>query len=62
MHYVKTIYMYLACNIRNEAEGLRYRCFAHKRKQTDGRRLILHYIGIMPFFTAAIFKTIQNCG
>ena len=27
---------------------------------TDGRRLILHYIGI--FFTAAILKTIQNGG
>ena len=24
---------------------------------TDGRRLILHYIGILPFFTAAIFNT-----
>ena len=29
---------------------------------TDGRRLILHYIGILPFFTAAILKTIKNGG
>ena len=29
---------------------------------TDGRRLILHYIGSLPFFTAAILKTIQNGG
>ena len=29
---------------------------------TDGRRAILHYIGILPFFTAAILKTIQNGG
>ena len=24
---------------------------------TDGRRLMLHYIGILPFFMAAILKT-----
>ena len=29
---------------------------------TDGRRLILHYIGSLPFFTAAILKTIQMAG
>ena len=29
---------------------------------TDGRRLILHYIGILSFFLAAILKTIQNGG
>ena len=27
---------------------------------TDGRRLILHYIDIVSFFTAVILKTIQN--
>ena len=27
---------------------------------TDGRRLILHYIGVLSFFTAVILKTIQN--
>ena len=29
---------------------------------TDGRRAILHYKGILPSFTAAILKTIQNGG
>ena len=29
---------------------------------TDGRMLILHYIGILLFVMAAILKTIQNGG
>ena len=29
---------------------------------TDGRRLILHYIDILPFFTVVILKTILNGG
>ena len=31
-----------------------------KVSNTDGRRLILHYIGILSFFTVIILKTIQN--
>ena len=33
-----------------------------KVNNTDGRMLILHYIGILSFFMAAILKTIQNGG
>ena len=33
-----------------------------KVSNTDGRMLILHYIGILSFFMAAILKTIQNGG
>ena len=33
-----------------------------KVSNTDGRRLILHYIFALPFFMAAILKTIQNGG
>ena len=33
-----------------------------KVSNTDGRMLILRYIGILSFFMAAILKTIQNGG
>ena len=33
-----------------------------KESITDGRRLVLYYTGILPFYTADSLKTIQNCG
>ena len=36
--------------------------FLIKVGNTDGRMLILHYIGMLSFFMVAILKTIQNGG
>ena len=49
-------------NNRNGVENLKYSCFAKKTSLKDDMGLILTYIGILPFFAAAILKTVQNGG
>ena len=46
----------------NGVEDLKYGWSAHKSSITDGRRLLLHYIGILSFFMAAILIPSKMAG
>ena len=58
--YVKALY--LAFYIRNGVEDLNINGPLIKVSIPDARRLILHYIGILSFFMAAILKPSKMAG
>ena len=60
MHYVKTMLKLLIPEMKLSVFDIDV--LLKKVSITDGRRLIFHYIGILPVFTATILKAIQNDG